>query len=127
MGGKFVQCAGNLLSSHLDKAAGSEALGRCMDDIMLDSVPPTWPLVTQAYLLGQFDDAYELAANIVCHQLKFDFFFSSDTVIGLSRRFTSPASLALQSNGVLPEPGGSCARLGGCVGAPGALHRDLAQ
>jgi len=72
MGGKFVQCAGNFLGSHLEAAAGTAALGRCMDDVMLESVPPTWPLVTQVYLLGQFDDIYDMTSNIVSHRLPLD-------------------------------------------------------
>jgi len=66
MSATFIEYTGDFLKSHLKKAEVSERLGQCMDDVMLDYIPPTWPLITQMYLIvNLFDDLYRLAASSV--------------------------------------------------------------
>ena len=37
-----------------------------MDDIMMDSIPPTWPLVIQLYMVRTlYDGLYDLSGNPV--------------------------------------------------------------
>ena len=66
MGAEFINFTGAFLEAHLKEAAISEELGQCMDDVMLDSIPITWPLVTQLYLISQlFGGLYDLAESPV--------------------------------------------------------------
>jgi len=66
MGAKFIGLVGKFLKSHLKEAIVTEELGRCMDDVMLDYIPPTWPLVTQMYLIVTlFGGLYTLAGSPV--------------------------------------------------------------
>jgi len=54
------------VGSHLGEATGGDELGRCIDDIVLETIPKTWPLLSQAYLVGQlFGNIYDLPPNIV--------------------------------------------------------------
>ena len=62
----FIFCIGNSLEYHLKEAVLSEELGCCMDDIALDYIPPSWPLVTQVFAVVRlFGELYRLAENIV--------------------------------------------------------------
>ena len=66
MSAQFIGCAGEFLESHLKEAAGFDELGRCMDDIMLEFIPHTWPLATQVFLIVRlYDGLYRLADNFV--------------------------------------------------------------
>jgi len=66
MSAKFISRAGKFLQPHLKEAALSDELGCCMDDIVLDYIPRSWPLVTQMFAIAElFGGLYELAANPV--------------------------------------------------------------
>jgi len=66
MSAKFIERVGRFLQSHLKLAAASEELGHCMDDVMLEVIPPTWPLFAQIHLIvALFDNLYALAKNSV--------------------------------------------------------------
>ena len=68
-GAQFIASAGRLLEIHLQGAVLSEELGRCMDDITLDSldyIPPGWTLVAQVCVaVWLFDSLYRKAKNPV--------------------------------------------------------------
>ena len=65
---RFIGRVGSFLKSHLNESVISEELGCCMDDIILDYIPPTWPVITQAYLIANLlDNIYDLAENPVSH------------------------------------------------------------
>ena len=62
----LIYYTGKFPESHLEKAGVSERLGRCMDDVKLDAIPSTWPLVTQMYLIVKlFGGLYKLAESSV--------------------------------------------------------------
>ena len=66
MGARFIKHVGKLLDSHLKEAFLSEELGCCMDDSMLEYIPPRWPLVAQVFtVLCLFDGLYKKAKNSV--------------------------------------------------------------
>ena len=73
LSGRFIRQAGEFLKSALERAVVSEDLGRCMDDITLDSIPTTWPLVIQAFLIVRvLGSVYGLAERSVS-DLVFEF------------------------------------------------------
>jgi len=66
MSAVFINRTGKFLESHLKKAAVSEELGWCMDDVMMEVIPRTWPLVTQIFIVAKlFEGLYKLADNPV--------------------------------------------------------------
>jgi len=66
MSADFIECVGRILDTHLKEATLSEELGQCMDDVMLDCIPATWPLVTQMLLISKlFSRLYNLAESPV--------------------------------------------------------------
>ena len=66
MSAVFIQCTGKFLGSHLKEEAVSEELGQCIDDVMLEAIPPTWPLVAQVFtVVNLFEGLYDLAKNPV--------------------------------------------------------------
>jgi len=66
MSGSFIERASKFLTPHLEGAALSEELVCCMDDVTLDSIPTTWPLVTQTYLISKLlSGLYTLAKSSV--------------------------------------------------------------
>ena len=66
MSAEFIRRMGQFLESHLKGAAVSEELGWCMDDVILEVIPPTWPLVAQMYLIARlYDGLYKLSDNPV--------------------------------------------------------------
>ena len=66
MSARFIEWAGDFLKYHLEKAEVSERLGRCMDDVMLDAIPSTWPLVTQILVVVKlFEGLYQIANTFV--------------------------------------------------------------
>ena len=73
LSGTFIRQAGEFLKSALERAGVSEALGRCMDDIMLDSIPTTWPLVTQALLIVRVLEGVYALAGYPVSDLVFEF------------------------------------------------------
>jgi len=123
---RFIAKAGSFLDSLLNEAAVSEELGICMDDIVLDVIPPTWPLVSQAFLTAQLlDGVYKLAETHVSG-LVFDPHTVSDVLAGASTRATAPRGHGFQNKGIPRASVSSCGRAGYCLAAPGILrHRDL--
>jgi len=70
MSAKFISRAGKFLQPHLENAAASEGLGHCMDDILLDYIPRSWPLVAQMFAIVQLlGGLYELAKRPVSELL----------------------------------------------------------
>ena len=70
MGTWFLYRAGILQKYHLEKAALSEELSRCMDDITLDYVPSSWPLLAQVFVtVMMFDELYKAAESPVSELL----------------------------------------------------------
>jgi len=70
MGAWFIKLAGDLLELHLKEAAVSGELGCCMDDIMLDYIPSSWPLVTQVFAIEcLFGGLYKVAESPVSADL----------------------------------------------------------
>jgi len=58
----FIALVGRLLEIHLKEAGVKNELGCCMDDITLDIIPPSWPLVTQVFVaVALFGDLYRVA------------------------------------------------------------------
>jgi len=86
MSAEFIDYTRRFLSSHLKEASISEQLGRCMDDVMLEFIPPTWPLVAQAYFIANLlGGLYDLADNPVSGLLLDPVWFSDAR--GLRRNF----------------------------------------
>ena len=123
MGARFIEYRGDFLKSHLEKAEVSERLGRCMD-VNLDAIPPTWPLVTQMYLIvNLFDDLYKLAASSVS---AFDLYsLCVEILAGVSRWIAASRSLSLQISGLLQDPGQKCRRVGCRLVPTGILFHRL--
>ena len=70
MGARIIDRVGELLNFHLDEAAVTAELGCCMDDIMLDYIPPSWPLVTQVFtIVNLFGGLYKVAESPVSADL----------------------------------------------------------
>ena len=66
MGANFIARTGDLLDLHLKEAAVSAGLGCCMDDVLLDYIPSSWPLVTQVFAIDRlFGDIYTVAESPV--------------------------------------------------------------
>jgi len=69
---KIIERIGEFLESHLKEAAVSGELGRCMDDVILDVIPPTWPLIAQMFMIVTlFEGLYVLAENPVSALVRF--------------------------------------------------------
>ena len=70
MGTEFIDRVGDVLELHLQEAAVSAELGCCMDDIMLDYIPSSWPLVTQLFtIINLFGGLYKFAESPVSADL----------------------------------------------------------
>ena len=111
MSAYFIQSAGKFLRTHIEEAAVSEELGCCMDDVVLDVIPPTWPLVAQVYLIAKlFEGLYRSAGKAV--SAPFVAPLCVDVSTGLSRRRTPPRGVSLQIFGLFQEPVHGCGRVG---------------
>ena len=65
-GAWFFARVNSWLEIHLKEAAMSDELGRCMDDITLDYIPSSWPLVTQVFVaFALFGGLYRVAEHPV--------------------------------------------------------------
>jgi len=94
MSAKFINWMGEFLGSHMKEALVSEELGRCMDDVMMEVIPPIWPLVTQIFIVVKlFDGLYQLADNPVS-ALVFPL-LSVDLLAGVSRWIKASRSFPL--------------------------------
>jgi len=70
MSAKFIDHVGGFLISHMKEAVVTEELGRCMDDVVLEAIPCSWPLVSQVYLTAKlFEGLYKLSGNPVSGQV----------------------------------------------------------
>ena len=70
MGAWSIFRIGQFLAHQLKQAALSEKVGSCVDDIVLDFVPRTWPLVTQVFTaIHLFDPLYMAAGKPVSELL----------------------------------------------------------
>ena len=62
----FIKHPSDFLETHLKEAAISEELGQCMNDVTLNNITHTWPLVTYLYLIHKlFGRLYNLAESSV--------------------------------------------------------------
>jgi len=62
MGAEFIDRTGTFLELHLKEAELSEQRGCCMDDIALEYIPHTWPLVAQVFAIVKlFGGLYRVA------------------------------------------------------------------
>jgi len=124
MGTYFFLCVGQLLELHLKEAAVSKELDDCMDDITLDYVPSSWPLVTQVYVVvALFGSLYTVAKHSVSELYINPLYV--DILAGLSRGATTPRSFALQTDSVHQAPVGERARTRYCIVPTGDLHNGL--
>jgi len=70
MSAMFIERAAQFLNYHLEAAAVSEGLGHCMDDVIMEVIPDTWPLVTQIFVIVKlFEGLYKLAESPVSKQV----------------------------------------------------------
>jgi len=70
MGARFIARTGDFLDLHLEEAAISAELGCCMDDIMLDYIPSSWPLLIQVFTIVElFGVLYTVAESPVSANL----------------------------------------------------------
>jgi len=118
---QFIERLSDFLRPHLKEAALSEELGHCMDNVKLDAVPPTWPLVAQVYLVVKlFEGLYSLAGKPVC-TLLLDLRLVTNTLVGLSRGVKPSGSLPFQISNILEESCRICGRVGYCLAPTGTF------
>ena len=77
LNGRVIGCIYGILESHC-KEATKEVLGRCMDDIYLEPIPISWPLLVHAYLVGSLLDGLYVMASEPVSDLPIDLPIASD-------------------------------------------------